>query len=210
MHYYNSNQIERMKVEKNELVQRPTETSNIQDFISQVLKQFEPQINQQNIKIFIAFANDCKHLKADWVKYELILFNILQNAVKYNRFGGEILILLRCLPMSTECLNSTLSNQDIPNSFHFVLETEIIDSGLGISKERQKMLFEPFLELKIKQNLKQVQNFSTGMGLACSSAIAKALGGDITLKKSKEGISSFAFKIPVLQIFRQREAVAGN
>ena len=115
------------------------------------------------------------------------------------------MILLRCLPMSIECLNSTLSNQDIPNSFHFVLETEIIDSGLGISKERQKMLFEPFLELKMKQNLKKVQNFSTGMGLACSSTIARALGGDITLKKSKEGISSFAFKIPVLQIFRQEE-----
>lgn len=39
------------------------------------------------------------------------------------------------------------------------------------------------------------------MGLACSSSISKALGGDITLKKSKRGLTSFAFKIPVLQIF---------
>lgn len=43
------------------------------------------------------------------------------------------------------------------------------------------------------------------MGLACSSAISKALGGDITLKKSKRGLTSFAFKIPVLQIFRPEE-----
>ena len=104
--------------------------------------------------------------------------------------------------MSTECLNPSLNNSDIPNSFHFVLETEVIDSGIGISKERQKMLFVPFLELKIKQNLKQVENFSTGMGLACSSVISKALGGDITLIKSKKGLTSFAFKIPVLQIFK--------
>jgi K+-sensing histidine kinase KdpD len=67
------------------------------------------------------------------------------------------------------------------------------------------MLFVPFLELKLKQNLKQVENFSTGMGLACSSAISGALGGDITLKKSKRGLTSFAFKIPVLQIFRPEE-----
>jgi sensor histidine kinase regulating citrate/malate metabolism len=43
------------------------------------------------------------------------------------------------------------------------------------------------------------------MGLACSSTIVRALGGDITLKKSKTGISSFAFKIPVLQLFRPEE-----
>ena len=43
------------------------------------------------------------------------------------------------------------------------------------------------------------------MGLACSSAVSGALGGDITLKKSKKGLKAFAFKIPVLQIFRPEE-----
>ena len=62
------------------------------------------------------------------------------------------------------------------------------------------MLFVPFLELKLKQNLSQVENNSIGMGLACSSAIIRALDGDITLKKSKRGLTSFAFKIPVNKI----------
>ena len=43
------------------------------------------------------------------------------------------------------------------------------------------------------------------MGLACSAAVSKALGGDIILKKSKKGLTSFAFKIPVIQIFRPAE-----
>jgi hypothetical protein len=38
------------------------------------------------------------------------------------------------------------------------------------------------------------------MGLACSSAISGALGGDITLKKSEKGLTSFAFKIPVIKL----------
>jgi hypothetical protein len=62
------------------------------------------------------------------------------------------------------------------------------------------MLFVPFLELKMKQNLKQVQNYSIGMGLACSHSISCALGGDITLKKSEKGLTSFAFKIPVTHL----------
>ena len=77
MLYYNSNQIERMKIDKNEFSQRPALTSEIQRFIVQVLQQFESQITSQSLKIHIAFVNDCKSLKADWGKFELILFNIL-------------------------------------------------------------------------------------------------------------------------------------
>lgn len=99
---------------------------------------------------------------------------------------------------SSSSVNHSLTAEELSGSVNYVLETEIIDTGIGISKERQKMLFVPFLELRMKQNLKQVENFSIGMGLACSSAISRALGGDIKLKKSKKGLTSFAFKIPVL------------
>lgn len=49
-----------------------------------------------------------------------------------------------------------------------MLETHIIDTGIGIEEDRQKMLFIPFLELKMKQNLKQVKDNNIGLGLACS------------------------------------------
>lgn len=49
-----------------------------------------------------------------------------------------------------------------------VLETEIVDTGIGINKDRQKMLFIPFLELKMKQNFKEVKDNNIGIGLACS------------------------------------------
>ena len=62
-----------------------------------------------------------------------------------------------------------------------MLETHIIDTGIGIEEDRQKMLFIPFLELKMKQNLKQVKDNNIGMGLACSEAISGALHGDIKI-----------------------------
>jgi sensor histidine kinase regulating citrate/malate metabolism len=42
-----------------------------------------------------------------------------------------------------------------------------------------------------------VKDGNIGMGLACSLAIAKKLGGDITLKESQRGFTVFAFQIPV-------------
>ena len=51
---------------------------------------------------------------------------------------GDIVIILNCLPAKQGSL------------YDLILETEIIDTGLGITKDRQKMLFVPFLELKRK------------------------------------------------------------
>ena len=59
------------------------------------------------------------------------------------------------------------------------------------------MLFIPFLELKMKQNLKQVKDNNIGLGLACSEAITGALHGDIKISQSQRGLTVFAFKIPV-------------
>lgn len=59
------------------------------------------------------------------------------------------------------------------------------------------MLFIPFMELKMKQNLAQVKDHNIGMGLGCSRKIIASLGGDITVKQSKRGLTIFAFKMPV-------------
>ena len=64
----------------------------------------------------------------------------------------------------------------------YMLETEIIDTGQGISQERQKMLFIPFLELKNKQGIMKVKHDNIGLGLAGSRSITHRLKGDIRLK----------------------------
>ena len=49
----------------------------------------------------------------------------------------------------------------------------------------------------MKQNLKKVKDNSIGIGLACSHAICREMGGDMILRESKQGLTAFAFKIPV-------------
>ena len=114
-------------------------------------------------------------MRQDWDKFQLIIFNILQNAVKYNKFEGSILIILDCLPVKYH-------DEDEDSLKNYIFEVEIIDTGIGISEERQNMLFQPFMELKIKQNLKKVKDNNIGMGLACSHAICREMGGDMVLK----------------------------
>ena len=64
-----------------------------------------------------------------------------------------------------------------------ILDIEIIDTGEGISPERQSLLFIPFLELKQLQGLmKKPKNDNIGLGLSASKQILKNLGGNLKIK----------------------------
>lgn len=78
-----------------------------------------------------------------------------------------------------------------------MLETQVIDSGIGIDENRQNNLFVPFKELKALNGIAKSKNDNLGLGLACSLTIVEYMQGDICLKQSKQGLTNVAFKIPV-------------
>ena len=98
-----------------------------------------------------------------------MLFNIVQNAVKFNMYKGSILVLISCKPMQEQdriCLElmrkkkakwSPSSEQpDVDSMDHledYILETHVIDTGYGMSIEKQKLLFKPFKELRKMQSI---------------------------------------------------------
>jgi K+-sensing histidine kinase KdpD len=125
-------------------------------------------------------------LIADWKMFEFVLFNVIQNAVKYNIFKGKIVI---CIALE-KLLND---QQDQTENF----KIEVIDTGIGIDEDRQQLLFKPFLELQQKQDLNLVKDRSIGLGLACSYEIITRLKGTISLTKSKNNLTVFTFKMPV-------------
>lgn len=75
------------------------------------------------------------NLKADWRLFQLALFNILQNAVKFNLNKGSINVDL------------SIRKDEFDASLN-ILETIITDSGIGIEDEIIPTLFEPFGKLR--------------------------------------------------------------
>jgi len=100
-------------------------------------------------------------------------------------------------PKKKESNTSDISRPEDKGQETYMLETTVIDTGIGISPDRQRMLFIPFLELKTMQGLKQAKNDTIGLGLSGSREITHSMGGDIRLKKSEAGLTVFTFKVPV-------------
>ena len=94
--------------------------------------------------------------------YQLIIFNIVQNAIKYNKPNGQIIVSLKLIKN---------------HEFDGFLETSITDTGYGILNERIPFLFEVFAEIKQKQSMKHVKDRGIGVGLSCSKILTEFLKG---------------------------------
>ena len=108
-----------------------------------------------------------------------VMMNILSNAVKYNRANGQIYISCREIP----------SEQPGMTTMEFVCR----DTGIGMTEEFQKHIFEPFAQEDAGSRTKFA---GTGLGMAISKNLVEKMGGTITFE-SKEGAGTiFVIRVP--------------
>lgn len=128
--------------------------------------------------LFAVSPNVPENLCGDGGKCRQILINILNNAVKYTKRGYVK------LTVDFEKIDSEKGK----------LIFEVADTGIGISKENQKKLFDAYSQVNLKRERSEE---STGLGLAISKGLANLLGGDIEVI-SNEGWGSI-FTVIVVQ-----------
>ena len=108
-----------------------------------------------------------------------VMMNVLSNAVKYNRENGQIYI--SCMEI--------LSEQPEMTTMEFVCR----DTGIGMTEEFQKCVFEPFAQEHTGSRTKFA---GTGLGMAIAKNLVEKMGGTITFE-SKEGTgTTFVIRVP--------------
>lgn len=130
----------------------------------QILTQLQSDMTSlaTHKKLELNFSPDesCpKQITSDAKRIEQILYNLIENAIKFTQEGG----------VNIEAALS--SDQSL-------LEIRIIDTGIGIKEEDQKLIFDPFRQAEDSLT----RNFGgAGLGLAISRDLARAMGGDVTV-----------------------------
>lgn len=122
--------------------------------------------------------------RTDGLKLRQVLFNLLNNAVKFTSEGG--------VSVRVKAAAKNAPSADA----HRMLHVEIEDSGPGIAAEDFERIFDAFEQT----DFGYAMNDGTGLGLPISRSFARLMGGDLTVK-SRPGIGSlFAFSVLVMPL----------
>ncbi|MHA4894167.1 ATP-binding protein [Pedobacter sp. PWIIR3] len=116
------------------------------------------------------------YVNGDETRLTQILFNLVGNSVKFTKQGG---VLLQAI---------VVDRQDHTIQIRFKIE----DSGIGISKEQQVNIFDPFIQSASKSNR---QYHGTGLGLAIAKRLVELHGGNLKLTSEEEEGTTFVFEL---------------
>ena len=153
---------------------------NLSSIFREVFGVIEQMAAEQNIRIMWE-KKEIKHRdligSPGYVKR--VMMNILSNAVKYNRENGQIYISCIEIP----------SKQPEMTTMEFVCR----DTGIGMSDEFQKHIFEPFAQEHTGSRTKFA---GTGLGMPITKKLVKKMGGTISFESEKGVGTTFVIRVP--------------
>ncbi len=111
-------------------------------------------------------------LRADRTEMEIVLNNLVSNAVKYNRDGGRVTVALR-------------QTED-------AVEVRVEDTGIGMTPEERRKLFEEFARIR---NEKTRTIPGSGLGLSTVRKLALLYGGEVSVESVPDEGSTFTVRL---------------
>lgn len=166
------------KLESGEILLEEREF-NLKKLLDDIVNVVEKQSKECQLEI-IQCDYQIKHwnLIGSPIHIKRMLMNILSNAVKYNRYKGKI--ILDCREVS--CIGNVA-----------LIEFICKDTGIGMSKEYQEHIFEPFTQ---EFNSARSSFGGTGLGMPITKSLVEAMGGNIEFESEKNVGTTFRLKIP--------------
>jgi len=149
---------------------------NLRELVSMAVVTVSPYAIHKDIH-FVTDIRGCETIWADPNDFEIIMNNLVSNAVKYNNTGGTVTITVDC------------------NDSEFTLS--VADTGIGINAAEKDMLFEAFSRIK---NDKTRNISGSGLGLSIVRKVVELYHGVINVESIPDRGSVFTVIIPTLQV----------
>ena len=142
------------------------EEVDLSELVSSLVTMMRPSIEEKNHQFEVHISNlKTEHVIGDSIRLQQVFINILGNAIKYTPPGGKIEMEIREKPSSSYGYSC----------FEFVFR----DTGIGMSREFQKKLFEPFTRA---EDSRISTTEGTGLGMTIARNIARMMDGSIEVE----------------------------
>ncbi len=152
-----------------------SETFAPHDVIAEVITMMQGRAAEKDLSIDLTYAGPVPaKIQGDPKRLKQILVNLIGNAIKFTSDGG-VAVTVNFLKSRPE-----------------LLEFVVADTGIGITPEQRRNLFQPFTQ---GDNSVDRQYGGTGLGLAICRRLTSMLGGDISVESQPGRGSTFTFSI---------------
>lgn len=155
---------------------------SVEHLLDEIAATVKPLIQRNKNTFELAVNAKVGTIRTDPVKIRQILLNLLSNAAKFTS-GGRVIL--------------TAGREPAERGEMLVVHVE--DTGIGISEDQKKKLFQPFVQGDSSRTRKYG---GTGLGLVISLRYAQMLGGDIQVDSVPQKGSVFTLRIPCAGIER--------
>jgi signal transduction histidine kinase/CheY-like chemotaxis protein/PAS domain-containing protein len=165
------------KIEANKFELVPVEF-HFEKTLQRVVNVVNFRVEEKHQKLMVHIDKDIpKTLIGDDQRLSQVITNLLGNAVKFTPENGAINLNTQFIAEENEICTIQIS---------------VTDTGIGVSKEQQKRLFQSFQQAETST----VRKYGgTGLGLSISKSIVEMMGGKIWIESEPEKGSTFAFTI---------------
>ncbi len=143
----------------------------LERLIQDTVTQFESQIKQKNIELFINIPSDLESMETDEARLKQVLINLIGNAIKFTEQGSV-----------------TIGVQTVEGT-RYPSRIDVIDTGIGISTDKLEKIFDAFQQADSSTTRKYG---GTGLGLAISRSLCELLNYHLEVESSVRKGSRFS------------------
>ena len=144
-----------------------SEKVDLKGLVEEIINDYKEELKSKNLRIYLQIKE--KVINGDKEKIRLMLRNLIDNAIRYNKKGGEIRILT-----------------DKEENFVILL---ISDTGIGIDKRRIPLIFEPFIKGEESKGL--------GLGLSLVKKIAQMHKAEVHIQSQPNKGTTVKVRFPL-------------
>ncbi|MFF0952559.1 HAMP domain-containing protein [Rhizobium leguminosarum] len=167
------------------------EEISVSNLLEVMARPFRHEAENRNLSFAVEVGADItKSIITDSKRLQQILKNLLSNAFKFTAQGG---VTLRVASATSGWSSDHPSLKHAPS----VIAFEVVDTGIGIPPEKQRIIFEAFQQADASTSRKYG---GTGLGLAISRELANLLGGEIQLRSTPGVGSTFVLYLPLTYV----------
>ena len=159
--------------------------ANLLDMVARPFRH-EAETRQLSFEISLD-PNLGRSITTDSKRLQQVLKNLLSNAFKFTSQGGVRLSV-------SEVQSGWTAEHPVLKQPPAVVAFEVSDTGIGIPHEKQKVIFEAFMQADASTSRKYG---GTGLGLAISRELSNLLGGEIQLRSAPNMGSTFTLYLPL-------------